>query len=493
MRLDELFGSEDSTAIRMKLASGVLRRPEPPYIRANYAVVNPIDYCPVGCAHCMFSSKARPEAMDIALRTNHLHSLSGVLRGADVRELVLTGGGEPFENLPAMLHLIEEVPSLEHVVVINSAYFAQDTGATRETLDSLLSACREKRVSRGWKPVELTMRISRDDSYMKAVPLDNIARVVSYLDNHPGSFHLIIRTLMADEGGEDIQLAQLVGGRLAPSLEVDPPSIDGLHTRWIKREGTTDIAVLYKPAYFTGRGRLSRNERRRGSGASVWEIAEAELKAGTPLNLAIRGPRGEGHDYYQTLLRGESHWRECLGGGDYVTPKDPAAKQLALFVSASGDISINSGVPDLHFSVNHLTSWDEFLSLSFFEPLQHFLVSRGPFAALQIAEEVEPSVRERVADTGFVFSISLYSLETPALRLYVALRAMQELLAAGEIEVSDEFTALLAEPASALRQAYANRPSEEQAATRDIRTFDPIRGGAPSAWRHIKAARISPT
>jgi hypothetical protein len=478
--LEATFQEPRAAGVRKWLMEQVTFTESPyPYTRAAYAVVNPIDYCPVGCPHCMFSSLKRPAAADIAISGAQTDVLAGLLSDAVVRELVLTGGGEPFENTAAMFRLVSEATCLEHVVVITSAYFAETPAAAAEMLERLRQMATGRRRERGLDPVQITLRISRDDSYMRTVPLTNILYVIDYVRRHSDVFRLIIRTLMADEGHEDQRLAALLGGELLPGLGQLPPALDGLHTRWIRSAGHPDIPVIYKPAYFTGRGQRGVNRQRRGPGSSVWDVVRDEAQAGTPLNLAIRGPRGEGHDYYQNLLEGYHYWSGQLGGKDFISPKSHVQKELALFVSASGEISINSGVPDLHYPLLCLAGWQDFLARSFSDPLQHFLVREGPMAALAIAEEVEPDVRRRISETNFVFSISLYSLATAPLRLYCELRVMSRLLQSGAIMVNHPLARkLINTDADLLRKGYWN--ARDISAGTDIRLADPIRGGAPS-------------
>jgi hypothetical protein len=427
----------------------------------------------------MFSSLKRPAAADIAISDAQAGALVALLSDAAVKELVLTGGGEPFENTAAMFRLVSETTCLEHVVVITSAYFAETPAAVAELLERLRQMATGQRRERGLDPVQITLRISRDDSYMRTVPLTNILYVTDYVRRHSDTFRLIIRTLMADEGHEDQRLAALLGGELRPGLDQPAPALDGLHTRWIRSEGHPDIPVIYKPAYFTGRGQRGVNRQRRGSGSTVWDVVRDEARAGTPLNLAIRGPRGEGHDYYQNLLEGYRYWNEQLGGRDFISLKSHAQKELALFVSASGEISINSGVPDLHYPLLCLAGWQDFLARSFSDPLQRFLVLEGPMAALAIAEEVEPDIRQRISETNFVFSISLYSLATAPLRLYCELRVMSRLLQSGVITVKHPLARkLIQADADLLRKGYRN--GRRISAGIDIRLADPIRGGAPS-------------
>jgi len=127
----------DDTALRLEYAGRLSRR------AATHAVVNPTDRCSLSCAHCLFSAPrqkqagaSKPDELTPAAAAH----LGAFLAQAGVRQLVISGGGEPLENLPAVIALTETLATAEELVLITSGHYAQSGPAASAHLDPLLQA-----------------------------------------------------------------------------------------------------------------------------------------------------------------------------------------------------------------------------------------------------------------------------------------------------------------------------------------------------------------
>lgn len=176
-----------------------------------------------------------------------------------------------------------------------------------------------------------------------------------------------------------------------------------------RRSGDAEVPVIYKPDYGLGFGRPA--------GRQDWN----EERAGTPFNLSWRGPRGEGHNYYGTILRGEAHCRSLLGGSrEYVTPKQDQVKGLSLYATASGRLYVNAGPPDAWLGTGALPGWDNAVARYDRDALMNLAVNNPTAALYALAREADPAIASRADTENFVFSPARLSMRTARLRAYLA-------------------------------------------------------------------------
>jgi len=304
-----LFRKINSRKLRKFIIDNVRFIDSVPYKKAFYAVMNPTDFCPVGCAHCLYSShklkspKINKRLMNIFVK---------IANQASIKMLVFSGGGEPFENLERMLYAIKNIKSLEDVIIITSAYFAKSSVLTRNVLDKVYDSASIQRKRKGFKKVTITLRISRDNHQCNIIPLQNIINVINYtIDKSDFSkFRIVIRTILDDKENQDLELANKLKFKLLPkktkeNIHKNLPIIDGLPVRWMIGKNI-EIPIIYKPTYFMGRS----SSKKFKNVYSLWKIIKSEKESGTSFNLCLRGSKGEGHNYYETLLKGYYFWRK---------------------------------------------------------------------------------------------------------------------------------------------------------------------------------------
>ncbi len=442
----DFFNDKASQETRKWLIENIKFKNSIPYRKAFYAVMNPTDFCPVGCPHCMYSSH-KLEKSKIDKKT--MDSFIKIANQAELKMLVFSGGGEPFENLEQMLRAIENIKSLKDVVIISSGYFAKNPKITKNILDKIYNTANIKRERKNFEKLIITLRISRDSSQCRVVPLENLINIINYTNNKNDllGFRILIRTILGYKENEDLKLAEKLNFNLLPekdkkNIYKNLPIIDGLPTRWlINEKEKIEIPIIYKPLYFMGR---AKNKSTRNK-YSLWKIIQSEKKSGTLFNLCIRGPKGEGHNYYETILNGYYFWKKNIQKITYDTPKHKTRKELALYIPASGNILINNGVSDIAPNLNKIKSWPQFLKIIYSDFVQRLLVERGPFFIKSIAEEVEGKLSMKIEKTNFVFAISLFSLKTPSLRLYVTLRALQYYYKKKQLKINNSLIRRLAE------------------------------------------------
>jgi len=359
---------------------------------------------------------------------------------AKIEMLVFSGGGEPFENLPVIINSIKKIKPLRDAVIITSGYFAKDEKTASRILDKLFNAAHSGRQKIGFSPVKITLRISRDNSQCKTVPLHNIIHILKYVIEKKdySKIRALVRTILDYGEDNDAELAKNLDLDLLPKknekdIYKDLPTIDGLPVRWLtNKDLNIEIPIIYKPLYFLGRASNTHSKNIH----SLWSIVESEEKSGTPLNLCVRGLKGEGHNYYETIFNGYKEWKK-LSLLSFDTPKNKIKKELALYVPASGRLLLNNGSPDIAPSLRKIDNWNHFLKIVYSDPIERLLIDKGPFFVKDIAKEVEKNIDEKIEKTNFVFSVSLLSLINPALRLYVTIWAIQYYLNLNKIKIKN--------------------------------------------------------
>lgn len=409
------------------------------YKEACYAVINPTNFCPVGCLHCLYSSKKFGNKSQ-RINKKTIKNFIKIANQANLKMLVFSGGGEPFENLEIIIEAIKNIKSLENVIIITSAYFAKDTKTTKKIMDKICNAGKIDRINSKLKEITITMRISRDNYQCKIIPLNNVVNLVYYViqKSKCNKIRVLIRTILNDGENNDLKLAKKLNLKLKPKknkkrIYKNLPIIDSLSVRWLlSDDNKIQIPVIYKPMYFTGRAFNKKLE----SIYSLWNIIKSEENSGTPFNLCIRGPKGEGHNYYETIFKGYNFWEKKLPY-IYNTPKDKSIKKIALYIQATGNILVNSGVPDIAPDINKVKNWNHFLNIIYSDPIQRLLIERGPFFIKNIATGVEKDIDAKIEKTNFVFSISLLSLKTPALRLYLTIMAIKHYLKNKKLKIKN--------------------------------------------------------
>ncbi len=377
-------------------------------------MVNPTDRCSLSCAHCLFSTPLqkqtgapRPDDLTPAAAAR----LGAFLARAGVRQLVISGGGEPLENLPAVLALTEALATAEELVVITSGHYAQSQSAASAHLDPLLQAFARHHAS-----VRLIIRLSADVGHQ--IDPSCYRRMVEWAAAQaagPVDVRAILRSSMHDlaRGAAGNWLSAF--GPAVPSIGAPGtlPVIDGMPVTWL-RSGEAEVPVIFKPDYGLGFGRPAPRQ--------DWKyLVQAEERAGTPFNLSWRGPRGEGHNYYGTILRGETHCRALLGGSrEYVTPKQDQIKGLSLYATASGRLYVNAGPPDAWLGIDRLPSWDSAVARYDRDALMNLAVNNPTAALYAMAREADPGIAVRADTENFVFSPARLSMRTARLRAYLA-------------------------------------------------------------------------
>jgi len=402
---------------------------------------------------------------------------------ARAEHLILTGGGESYANLPAMAMMLRGIPNLRQVVTVTSGYFADSADAASETLRFLKEGIRVGNLLHERTRVDFILRLSFDTFHrVPPASIVHAVRAAMSLNDDDVRFRPIIRTILDPAENLDRVLARDLGADLFPPKDpLDPvrglPIIDGFPTRWLCTK-EWEIPVIYKPVYFEG---MAQNRRHVSIPGTSWmEIKAFEEEHGSIFNLSLRGSHGEGHNYYETVLRGHSHWQNQLSGvSRYNSLKRQDTKGLCVYVPADGRFFINASSPDSYMPIDSVVSWKIYRDVVIRDILQGTAVSRPTDDLVGLASEVRPKIREELDRRNFVFSAAHLAMETASLRLYLTIRLLQRETQAGFLFSDPLVNRLLSLNIEDLKAAFN---AGSLALGLFVPAEDPIVGSEESVW-----------
>ncbi len=491
--MQRIFDEQTAYKLRAYIVRNTPEVKQMPDPGISMAVVNASDSCALTCPNCLFSAalvKKMFKGAPPSLNSGQIKKFVELMNEGGLELLVFSGGGESYENLDAMCYAVEYLRHIREVVTITSGYFAKDQETTKYVLDRLTNAMRRGNALRSRSELDFTLRISFDTFHN--VPIEQIVHLIEYAENRSGDgvrIRPIIRTLLDPQQNLDVKLADILGRKLFPEKDQnDPvmnlPIIDGFPTRWLIGNGS-EIPVIYKPTYFLG---FAKKQTHCYIPGTSWrDVKTAEEAHDGFFNLSLRGIQGEGHNFYETVLRGHAFWLTELGGRkNVITPKNQKAKRLAIYVPADGRMIINASSPDSWRQVETVVSWKDYWKEVSSDVLQQVVVLEPTDVLLTYAREVEPEIDSVLDARNFVFQIPYSVMETSALRLYLSIRILKKHVLQG-MQLSDPIvSAIVNTPLDDLKKAYEAarkvKKLDNGEQVHKLNVIDSIVGNQESIW-----------
>lgn len=441
--LTELFFNSEYKKIRTILIKNIkFKIPlAPQFKKSFYAVINPTDNCPISCPNCIYSSSNTNSLRSPELSIFDCKKIVNIFSEAGVKMVVFSGGGEPFENLKAILFIIENLSTLRDVIIITNGYFAANNAKTKNLLDKIYSAATNKRRERGFKSAKILFRLSLDKDHCLHIPPENVKNIINYFKKNKKNkyFKLIIRTILNDAYYIKNLFENNLGLSLLPKGAENSnkfPIIDGMPCGWFIDKDNFEIPTIFKPKYYTGRT-IKRKQSALAMN-SYEEIIKAELKSGSKFNLCLRGQKGEGHNYYENIIRGYNFWKTKIKTRIYNSKKKDTNKALALYITADSRLIINNGVPDMYVPIKDINNWLSFINFIKQDPIQLFLLENGPMAIKSVMRDIITTLDKQINKANFVFSINLLSLNSPLARLFATIYLTHKYYLENKITINSE-------------------------------------------------------
>lgn len=387
-------------------------------IPMTVAYLWPTKYCPIGCEHCMFASPNLSEVdRQMVLSENAVSRFIEISKKSKLESLVVSGGGEPTLEMNTIERLIKEA---------HFSYFEVTTGAQWTASDRLI----HKYLSRFQDAInqrrfvgdrfDFSLRISIDTFHQAIVKPEWISNLVRILRADSANnlevrkypdISLFFRTLLVD--GENT--ADILAKNLGADITEMKDYVREIVFKDSKPGQINKFLVFYKDMRFVGRARSAENVKK-----SV-----------------------EFDDYFANYSKKEGDVRL---GMSYLKPgsKGEALKGINVFVSYDGKMMVYGGAPDLTLNINLESNYNEYILRLMRDVVSRTLLFKGLRHVEEIAEEVDPDVKNRVERKNWLASVADESLATPELRLYVTIRLLQGEVENGELKI-DDFPGFLSE------------------------------------------------
>lgn len=399
----------DLDRIRARLLDSLPPYEEPGPRTASTVYVWPTAVCRVGCDHCNFASPASSRRISSNLVANNPEQVLAFVADLDSWKVVLSGGGEPFEEVPFVLHFVEKVttPQLAEIEIITSGMFAATEQSCLEVLEALARAFKSHTDPR---PVRLTLRLSVDWFHVERIGLEPIANILRMLSTPQFSFiHVYIRSVLVQNDTTLRDLADLLGGTLTDLID--------FQQHLILKDGRRILA--YSKNLIVD-GRLSWRKLR-AMGLAPDERASAE-------NFTNRFRNDQGFH---------------VPGRVYNGPQAVHLPGLALIVEHDGSVKILEGTAPDRVPSLFERSWDECLAFMYRDPLTVYLLEQGPeeLAALLAIEDPRAPTISRA--TNQLYYLADKMLATSQARLIATQKVLEFHRATGRYCAPDSAFAML--------------------------------------------------
>ena len=434
--------------------------------KVSVAVINVTDYCNESCAHCLYSA---PMTVKRASKTSYTPPsinlqeamrVGTLLNDAGVNQIVFSGGGEPTLNLEAIDKIITKSLSAKSMVLVTSGHFFNEIKKEKEVsalLKNFLLADDDRKVY---------LRISLDSQHSLS-GLSLAEGILRFYDDSvfKNKVNFIIRCLFDDKYPKYEELTRNLKAKIYPDFSF-MPVIDGFPCRWIVGENI-DIPIIYKPTYNTGQGRKFKKIMH---DKTYWKnIKAAEEQNERFFNLSLRGPNGEGHNYYGTVALGYKHWCNIKSPPIINSGCKQDKKRLCLYIPSDGRLLLNAGSPDSWLSVKDSIDWQLFVAMIEKDPLQWVVATQPTDVLVARAMFIGVDVEDEIERTNFVFTLPYASMSTPSLRLYQTMVALESNPENFYSRWGYKF------------ENIANKVKEDFS----TKSIDPIMGSEPSVWQSI--------
>ena len=183
------------------------------YTGRAFACIFPSADCKAGCRHCFFQSlfdgkkcECEPELRNLSAEGTK--KAIALLNAARVSYLLVSGGGEPMENIESTRALVQSVLA-DKIVLVSSGYWAANTSKCIFVLDELYEAYQNRTTK-----TKLVLRLSVDEAHVANLGIEPIIRLLHLFvySNKYAGIELQIHSLIGDTSVDD--LAKIINAKL---------------------------------------------------------------------------------------------------------------------------------------------------------------------------------------------------------------------------------------------------------------------------------------
>ncbi len=411
---------EHPQAFRNLTLEHVRVAPERDYDGESFVCIWPTKFCPVGCDCCFFGSPPPDgdgRSEDTSISPRGMDRLMDMLQDANVGELVIAGGGEPFLEKNSMQRIAREAKARQ-IFLSTSAIWAKREQAAERVVSDIY----ENFLQNPHDP-EVDFRISFDrfhaaklspsGDFQYALNLINIFR--ENYPNHP-KFKVSFHSMVGDPAMEDF-LAK---------LDVKERNWKNEKTEIITLEDGFAFEIRWKRLFY-----------------SDPEMDLRDMDA-VSRNVGI----------LEEDIRAEHN------GNQSVTFNSDGRQGLDLLFHYDGSIlNWGANAPDNEASI-YTHTYDEMLQAAFDDVISLSMLEKGMVYREAIINEINPTAVTRAKALNLRDFYSRILLEEESTRLYFAIRVTQDYIAEGRIQPAQmetwprELRELVALPKELLIKAY---------------------------------------
>ncbi len=371
-----------------------------------FACVFPCMKCCAQCKQCFFRSLAK--VSEKLIPEEHTMSDCGIdktirfLNDANVQYLLISGGGETMEHPKAVYSMIREVKA-KRIVLVTAGYFATNLQKCKKMLGELYAALKSRQ-----DDCHLVVRLSIDKGHFENLGMPLVTNLINEFKSHYSDeqFELQIHTMLNDDTVNKV--AELLGAHITPvGVNVD----DG--------KGGVLKNVPYRSVMEFENGFKIKI----GHAKLFYPSLNKDLSNPEALDTAIEV-------YNRDLTQSE-------GGNPSVAFSGDGVKGLDLWINNNGQVSTwGNQQPDLPHNI-YVDGFSCFRNDILTKVTSRAYLDKGDDYRCGIIAEVNPKAVLRTKAANIRDYAGAQIFQEDRTRMYFAVRALQDYIAEGTIELSE--------------------------------------------------------
>ena len=394
-----------------------------------FACVFPTGICKSGCPQCFFKSiprKSHALPEEESLSEEGIVKTIRFLNDAKIEYLLISGGGEPTENLSAVLSLVRNVKTAKRIVLVTAGYFA--TNAVHGA--SLINQLQQALADRGDK-TELVLRLSLDAGHYQNLGQKPAINLINHFaDMENPQFTLELHTMIGDDTVD--RVASLIGAHVK---DIGENTNDG--DALMKN-------VPYRREMYLPNGRVIKV----GCAKLFYPSLVKDLSDKAAHNKAI-------YVYMKDMLESELDNPSVAFSG-----KDNSVRGMDIWITQNGNVSSWGNAMPGHITNIYTDTYSDFRKEVMSVPGMRAYVEYGDSYRSRIIGEVDPAAVFRTRAINIRDYAGQQILQEERTRQYYTIRSIQTLIKGGLLtedclaHLSSEARDVINMPVELLKEQY---------------------------------------
>lgn len=404
--IDNIFDNPQWTRERM-LANNLLPFAKNTYNGKSLACIFLTRFCSTGCPFCYYTSKPawRPRTIEDQFSDEGIEKFIAFSEKANLGYLLVSGGGEPFNQRKHLLEIIEKVHA-DRIVLVTSGNWAKNYNAALKYVQAIYEAFQKRTVK-----ATLVLRVSISEGHSIKIGLNPARNLIDIFKKYypqQSNFKFQIKTFF-----NDITLSKV--------LEPFIGSYECL-AESIKNKTDNNLLVKKIPEQYILRFD-NKLEVVVGLSKIFYSSLRPNLKEFDTLRHSIRvfdEDLKHAEDYNPSIVLNV----EGLHGIDWS-------------INYNGDICTwQNQVRDRYMNL-YEDNFEDIISATFSDPITYSFIDKGSCYREKIVSEVNPSAVVRMKAISLRDTSGAIIFEEEKTRLYMMIRALQDYISEEKIQTTD--------------------------------------------------------